>query len=369
MDHSEILSHFGIQGDILEDHPFGSGHINDTQKVTVSNCYGQKEYILQRINTSIFPDPDILMDNAVKVTDYLRGVIAERGGDPVRGTLHFYSADNGKYYYIDPDGLCWRVEDMIPGTMSYDLCTSPEMFESTGYAFGSFMSDLGGFPASELGEVIPNFHNTRVRFQTFEKEVREDRSGRIGTCRKEVDFALARRDLSETLVKQLENGTLPLRVTHNDTKINNILMDVKTKEPVCIVDLDTIMPGACGYDFGDSIRFGASSALEDEQDLSRVYMRMDLFEAYTRGYMKAVGRTITQAEADSLAVSAIVITFETGIRFLGDHLNGDVYFKVSREGHNLDRARTQFKLVADMEQKLPQMNRIVQQYYQMAHEQ
>lgn len=362
MTHQALLARFGISGEIVEEGAFGSGHINDTIRVVVKNESGTKSYILQKLNTSIFPDPDVLMNNAVKVTKYLKKKMEERGEDAARGTVHFYQALDGKYYYMDGKD-CWRLEDLIPNTVSHDLATNPEMLEATGYAFGEFLADLDGFPAEELGEVIPNFHNTRVRFQTFEKEVKADKAGRIGTCQKEVAFALQRKELAETLVTQLEKGDIPLRVTHNDTKINNILMDKDTDRPVCIVDLDTIMPGAAAYDFGDSIRFGASNAEEDERDLSKVFMRNDLFEAYTRGYMKAVGSRLSKKEAESLAVGAIVITFETGIRFLGDYLNGDVYFKVARPEHNLDRARTQLALVADMEKKLDWMQETVNKYY------
>ena len=228
------------------------------------------------------------------------------------------------------------------------------------------MADLAHFPAEELVEVIPNFHNTRARFQAFQEFVKEDRAGRVESCKDDVEFALVRQELAESIVKQLESGELPLRVTHNDTKINNILMDADTDEPLCIIDLDTIMPGACAYDFGDSIRFGVSSAAEDEQDLDKVYLRMDLFEAYVKGYLEAVAQTVTPVEVRSLAQGALVITYEQGIRFLGDHLNGDVYFKIHRENQNLDRARTQFKLVKEMEERMDEMQAIVDKYYKLA---
>ena len=369
MDYASIMVHFGITDPIVSAEPFGSGHINDTIHVVTAGSGKEHSYVLQRLNTNVFPDPDILMNNAVQVTQYLAKIVEEKGGDVSRETVHFYPADNGKYYYTDENGKVWRLEDLISHTHSFDLCTSAEMFEQTGVAFGSFLSDLSSFPADRLGEVIKNFHNTRVRFETFTKEVKADKAGRLDSCRKEVEFALARKELAEVLVKELEEEKIPLRVTHNDTKINNILMDETTNQPVCIIDLDTIMPGAAAYDFGDSIRFGASNAEEDERDLSKVFMRMDLFEAFTRGYMRAVGKKLSLAEARSLAEGSIVITFETGIRFLGDYLNGDVYFKVARPQHNLDRARTQLKLVEDMEGKLPQMLEIVEKYWQQAQQQ
>lgn len=368
MNYEKIMRAFGIQDEVLIAEPFGSGHINDTLRVVVKAENEDKEYVLQRMNTEIFKDPVGLMNNIKKVTEYMKEVILRKGGDPTRETLNFYPTTEGKMFYIDEEGKYWRLEDMVVRSRSYDLATTPEMFASTGVAFGQFMADLADFPARELVEVIPNFHHTGVRFATFESEVKADRAGRLDTCREEVEFALARKELAETIVKQLANNELPLRVTHNDTKINNILMDIDTDEPICIIDLDTIMPGACAYDFGDSIRFGASSALEDEQDLSKVYMKMDLFEAYTKGYMESVGKTLTPAEAKSLAVGAAVITYETGIRFLGDYLNGDTYFKIHREGQNLDRARTQFKLVADMENKMDEMQAIVDKYYKLANQ-
>ncbi len=368
MQYEKIIRVFSLPGEIISVEPFGSGHINDTMRVVMNHNGENKQYVLQRMNTEIFTNPQGLMDNVVKVTEYLKKIIMARGGDPSRETLHFYPTADGNMFYTDAEGQCWRMEDLVSGTRSYDMATTPQMFENTGVAFGQFMADLADFPAEELVEVIPNFHHTGKRFETFEQEVAANRSGRLEGCRAEVEFALARKTMAHTLVDQLASGELPVRVTHNDTKINNILMDEVTDEPVCIIDLDTIMPGACAYDFGDSIRFGASSAEEDEQDLDKVYMRLDLFEAYTRGYMQAVGKAITPAEAKSLAMGAMVITFETGIRFLGDHLNGDTYFKIHREGHNLDRARTQFKLVADMESKLDEMQAIVDKYYRLANE-
>ncbi len=368
MDYNKIMQAFGVQDEILICEPFGSGHINDTYRVVTKTENGEKEYVLQRMNTQIFQNPVGLMNNIKLVTEYMRESIIKKGGDPERETLHFYPTTDDKMYYIDEEGKYWRLEDMVMRSRSYDLAANREMFASTGIAFGQFMADLADFPADQLVEVIPNFHNTRVRYQTFVSEVEANRAGRIEDCRPEIEFALARKELAESIVKQLENNELPLRVTHNDTKINNILMDADTDQPLCIIDLDTIMPGACAYDFGDSIRFGASSALEDEKDLDKVYMKLDLFEAYTEGYMKAVGKTLTPAEAKSLAVGAMLLTYETGIRFLGDYLNGDVYFKTHRPGQNLDRARTQLKLVADMESKFDQMQAIVDKYYKLANQ-
>ena len=366
MNYDKQLAAFGIQENVISIKPFGSGHINDTLCVTVEEQGVEKKYVLQKMNTDIFQDTVGLMNNVNKVTDYMREVIARRGGDPARETLKFYRTLDGEQFYTAEDGTCWRLEDLVTNSKSYDVAATPEMFALTGKAFGGFMAELADFPAEELVEVIPNFHNTKARFEAFKGFVEEDRAGRAASCKEDVEFALARKELAESIVKQLESKELPLRVTHNDTKINNILMDADTDAPLCIIDLDTIMPGACAYDFGDSIRFGASSAAEDEPDLDKVYFKMDLFEAYAKGYMEAVGKIVTPAEAKSLAQGALVITYEQGIRFLGDHLNGDVYFKIHREGQNLDRARTQFKLVQEMEARMDEMQAIVEKYYKLA---
>ena len=368
MDKTTIVRRFYKGGEIRSIVPFGSGHINDTYRVEIAEEGQTHFYVLQRMNTNVFPDPEMLTNNATKATHFIRKKLRARGEDPEHGTIRFYPAEDGKYFIYDDEGLCWRFENLIDHTVCYDLATSPEMFEATGVAFGQFMADLADFPADQLGEVIPNFHHTGIRFETFCKAVEEDLSGRKDTCLKEIEFALARKDLAWSLVNQLAAGEIPVRVTHNDTKINNILMDEKTNLPVCIIDLDTIMPGAAAYDFGDSIRFGASNAEEDEKDLSKVFMRLDLFEAYARGYLGIVGKKLSEAEAKSLALGAMVITYETGIRFLGDYLNGDTYFKIAYPDHNLVRARTQLKLVEDMEAKQDKMYEIVEKYWKKAQE-
>ena len=352
---------FGIPGTELLREPYGSGHINDTFRVVMEDGGEKKEYVLQRINTTIFRDPVALMENIRRVTEHLTEKIRARGGDPARETLHFYPTVEGKYFYEDEQGA-WRLMDMVTRIRSYDLAESEVMFEDSGAAFGRFMADLADFPARELTEVIPNFHHTGKRYDTFCAEVEKDAVGRAAECREEIEFALARHELALSLIRQLDAGELPYRVTHNDTKINNVLMDADTDKAICVIDLDTVMPGACAYDFGDSIRFGASNALEDERDLSKVFMRLDLFEAYVRGYVGTVGKSLTPAELESLVTGAMVMTYETGIRFLGDYLNGDVYFKIHRPGQNLDRARTQLKLVADMEAKEEAMRAIVRKY-------
>lgn len=357
----DIAREFLIEGKEVIREPYGSGHINDTFRIVMEQEGIRKEYILQRINTNIFKNPRALMENIRRVTEHIKKKVLERGGDPTRETLHFYPHRQGGYLWEDESGV-WRLTDMVTGARSYDLARSADMFQNCGAAFGRFMADLADFPAKDLTEVIPDFHHTGKRYDTFCREVKEDRAGRAQQCREEILFALERKELALSLITQLDRGELPYRVTHNDTKINNVLVDAETDKAICVVDLDTVMPGACAYDFGDSIRFGASNASEDEKDLSKVFLRLDLFEAYVKGYVGEVGNSLTPAEIDSLVTGAMVLTYETGIRFLGDYLNGDIYYKIGRPDHNLDRARTQFCLVKDMEEKKEKMQAIVRQY-------
>ena len=355
----DIVRQFQVEDEIVSCDAFGSGHINDTLRVRFSG--DTPDMVLQKINVSIFPDPYGLMENAVHVTDFLREKLKKEGRDYERGTLAFVPTKDGRWIFDDGEGGFWRMSKLVPRTMSYDLAENAEMFRSSGQAFGQFMADLNDFPAKTLHEVIPNFHNTVKRFETFRKSLEKDVMGRADSCREEIEFVLSHEALCHEIVDRIEKGILPLRVTHNDTKINNILMDSETGESVCIVDLDTVMPGSCLYDFGDSIRFGATHALEDETDLSKVDVDPELFKAYTEGYLSTTGDSLTAEEKSLLVTGAMVITFETGMRFLTDHLDGDVYFKIAHEGHNLDRARTQFKLVRDMEEKRDLLEGIVKE--------
>ena len=359
MNVQKIIDHFQLDDIVTEAQAFGSGHINDT--IRVRFAHGTPDVVLQRLNTSIFPDPAGLMENAVHVTEFLRDKLRKEGGDWERGTLTFVPVKDGGWIYQDEDGGVWRASYLIPGTMSYDLAENAEMFRSSGAAFGKFMADLSDFPAETLHEVIPDFHNTVKRFATFKKALEADVCGRAESCRPEIDFVLSHELLAHEIVDRIADGRLPLRVTHNDTKINNILMDAKTGESVCILDLDTVMPGSALYDYGDSIRFGATHALEDETDLSKVDVDPELFRAYTEGYLSTTADRLTDEEKHCLLIGAMVITFETGMRFLTDYLDGDVYFKTARPQHNLDRARTQFKLVRDMEEKRELLEGIVKE--------
>ena len=323
---------------------------------------GTINVILQRMNKNIFPDPVGLMENVQGVTEFLKKKIEAYGGDPYRETLTVIPAVDGKAYYQDEQGVFWRAYVYIFDTVCYDLPENKEMFYGSAYTFGRFQNRLADYPAETLHETIANFHNTKVRFATFKKAVEEDIMGRAKDVQEEIRFVLDREDVANCFTDMLENGELPLRVTHNDTKLNNILIDAKTGKGLCVIDLDTVMPGLAMNDFGDSIRFGASTAAEDEKDLSKVSCDMELFETYVEGFLAGCDGRLTAKEIELLPMGAKVMTFECGMRFLTDYLQGDTYFKIHREGHNLDRCRTQFKLVADMETKWQQMQDIVKKY-------
>ncbi len=359
----EVIAQFALEGRLVGKKPYGNGHINDTFLLTCELPEGrQKQYILQKMNRSIFKDPQALMDNLVHVTEYLRRVIIRQGGDPDRETLNVVRTKDGGSFYEDQSGGCWRVVLFIEQTICLEQVESKEDFYDSAVAFGNFQRMLADFPARTLHETIPNFHNTPSRFRDFKRTVEEDKLGRAALVQEEIRFALERERDTAVLTDLLQAGELPLRVTHNDTKLNNILFDARTRKALCVIDLDTVMPGLSHYDFGDSIRFGASTGAEDERDLSRIEMDLDLFEAFTRGYLEGCAGSLTPKEIEMLPMGAKLMTYECGIRFLADYLEGDVYFKIHREGHNLDRARTQFKLVADMEKKWDRMTAIVEKY-------
>ena len=356
----EAIAQFAIQGSLKEKIPYGNGHINDTFLLTYEVEGGEKQYILQRMNHNIFKNPQQLMENMVNVTEYLSRAIQEQGGDPQRETLNIVKTSSGDSYYKDSTGNYWRMFLFIGRALCLEMVESVKDFYDSAAAFGNFQRMLADYPAGTLHETIPNFHNTPSRFQDFKKAVEEDKLGRAKLAEKEIAFALAREAETSALTGLLKEGKLPLRVTHNDTKLNNILFDEETKKALCIIDLDTVMPGLSLYDFGDSIRFGASTGAEDEQDLSKISIDLELFEAFTNGFLTGSAGSLTDKEIEMLPMGAKLMTYECGIRFLADFLVGDTYFKIHREGHNLDRARTQFKLVADMEAKWDQMKAIVE---------
>lgn len=342
---------------------FGQGHINDTFCVHTQPEEGDcKQFILQRVSSAAFSNPDALMANIAGVTDYLRRVIAEGGGDPARETLSVLRTRDGKTYYTDSDGRAWRVSPFIENTICLQCAETPEQFYASAKAFGRFQRMLKDYPADTLHETIARFHDTENRLANLQKAVAEDKMGRVKDVTEELAFVRAREADCSVALDALRAGTLPLRVTHNDTKLNNVLMDKKSGEGVCVIDLDTVMPGLAINDYGDSIRFGANHSAEDERDLAKVNFDLTLFETYTRGFLEGAGGIFTPAELEYFPWGAKLMTLECGMRFLTDYLEGDQYFKIHRDGQNLDRCRTQFKLVSDMERCWDQMQAIVKKY-------
>ncbi len=336
-----------------------AGHINNTYIVDVDNRGRIDKYVLQRINTYVFKKPNYVMNNIFGVTSYLRGYIVACGGNPERETLNFIYTRDGHQFYRDKDGGCWRMYRYIDHVLSLSQADSPELFAHSGLAFGRFQRRMAGYDALMLYETIPDFHNTRARFERFCEVVEACQGERRAAAEREIAFIMEHRETCGLIVGMLERGEIPLRVTHNDTKLNNILIDETTGEGICIIDLDTVMPGSALYDFGDAIRFGASAALEDESDLDRVYFRTDMFEAFTRAYIEGSDHSLTDTELRMLPMGALVITLETGMRFLTDYLENDVYFKIAYPEHNLVRARNQLKLVADLESRMCEFEAII----------
>ncbi len=357
----EVASHFRYEGTPVSYEACHVGHINSTYFVT---CEGEKKirYMLQRINTNVFPKPVWVVENMVAVCDFLKKKIAEEGGDVDRETLTMIPCTDGKMYYLSPEGEYWRSYRTVEDVVTYNLAEDAGMFRSAGSAFGRFFNRLADFPADQLHITIPNFHNTVSRFADLKKAIAEDKAGRVKDAQAEIEFALARENICSFIMDGVEDGRFKWGVTHNDTKLNNILIDEKTGKGLCIIDLDTVMPGSLLFDFGDAIRFGASSALEDETDLDKVYVNTEMFEAYVDGFLSELKGNVSADEIRAFPMAARVITFEIGIRFLADYLNGDVYFRTTRPTHNIERARNQFKLVADGEAKYDQLMAIVEKY-------
>ena len=356
---AEVLEAFGWGETAVSCERYGSGHINDTFLVINKEGDVEKKYILQRMNHEIFKDVDGLMNNVSGVTAYLRDIIIKEGGNPERETLNLVPDVNGNLHHIDSIGSHWRVYLFISDATTYNQVEKIEDFYQSAKAFGHFQNLLAGYPVEKLVETIPAFHDTPKRFETFLKAVEEDVCGRAASVQEEIAFVMDRKDELGAVMDLQRAGEMPYRVTHNDTKLNNIMIDDKTGEAVCVIDLDTIMPGASVFDYGDSIRFGANTAAEDETDLSKVTISLELFEAYTKGFLEGCAGKLTDVEVKMLPMGAKLMTFECGMRFLTDYLQGDTYFKIHREGHNLDRCRCQFALVKDMEAKWDAMAKIV----------
>jgi hypothetical protein len=345
---------FRFRGEVSALTPYGNGHINDTYLVTCQAPDATARYVLQHINRNVFRDPIAVMQNIERVTAHLAAQLA---GEPdgARRALSLIPARSGRNWHEDASGEVWRAYPKIENAQSYDTATSALQALQAARAFGRFQQQLAGLPLPRLRETIPDFHHTPKRFTAFQRAIAADEKDRVRLAGPEIDFALAREPITGVLL----GARLPERITHNDTKFNNVLLDEKTGEAICVIDLDTVMPGLALYDFGDMVRTTTSPAPEDERDLSKVNLQFPLFEALVRGYLQTAGEFLTPEEKQFLVFSGKLITFEVGIRFLADFLAGDTYFKVHREGHNLDRCRTQFKLLESIEKQEDQMNRLV----------
>ena len=362
----EVLEAFDFGAPVVGALRYGCGHINDTFVVhTQPEDRCCRRFILQRMSAAAFKRPDQLMENITGITNFLGREIETHGGDRSREAMEVIPPINGQSYYTDSQGGAWRVYPFVEGTVCHQAADTPDLFASSGRAFGRFQQLLKDYPAETLYETIPHFHDTEDRFAKFKAALKADKLGRAKDCQPEIDFVLAREADCSVALNALREGKLPLRVTHNDTKLNNVLMDEATGEGVCIIDLDTVMPGLVIYDFGDSIRFGANHCAEDETDLSKVSLDVDLFSVYTAAFLEGTGGSLTNEEIAYLPWGAKLMTLECGIRFLTDYLAGDEYFHISREKHNLDRCRTQFKLVADMEARWAELEAIVRQYQKL----
>ena len=359
---NEVLCAFDFPATLVGAVRYGQGHINDTFCVVCQPQEGDCiRFILQGLSKAAFPRQDELMENFIGITSHLRKKIIANGGDPLRETLSLVKTKDGKDYYTDATGKAWRLTPFIENTDCFQSAT-PELFEASARAFGRFQWLLNDYPAETLHESIVNFHNTEDRFAKFEAALAADKLGRAKEVEAEVKFVMERKADCSVALQALRDGKLPLRVTHNDTKLNNILIDRDTKEGICVIDLDTTMPGLSLNDFGDSIRFGANHSKEDEKDLSKVNFDIELYEVYTRGFLEGAQGGLTAAELEYLPWGAKLMTLECGIRFLTDYLDGDNYFRIHYPEQNLDRTRTQFKLVADMEQQWEAMAAVVAKY-------
>ena len=351
---------FQIAGRFLEAGPYGSGHINDTYAAVYEQGGQRVRYIHQRINHNIFKQPVALMENVQRVTEHQRRQLAAAGAtDLDRRALTLIPARDGQAWHRDPQGNIWRTYIFIEGARTHDVIQSEQQAFLAARAFGAFQGQLASLTGARLHETIPNFHHTPSRFATLEQAIQADAKNRAAGCRAEIEFCLKQKAWVGRLIEAQQRGEIPERVTHNDTKLNNVMIDDTTGEGICVIDLDTVMPGLALYDFGDMVRTSTSPAKEDEQDLSKVTMRMSYFEALARGYLASAGSFLTPAEKNQLAFSGKLITFEIGVRFLTDHLQGDVYFKIHRPNHNLDRCRTQFRLTESIAQQESAMNKFV----------
>lgn len=354
-----VIGGFAFPGTLAACDAISTGHINATYRLRFAlPGGGARDYVLQRINTYVFKKPDEVMENIQLVTEHLSRMMVARGIDPENRVLRLVPARAGGVMTEDGEGGYWRAYDFIAHARSVDRVEGPDQFREIGRAFGAFQGMLADFPIERLHDTIPHFHDTRKRLGDFERSVKADPLGRAASVADEIEAVRARGKAMCRIVEMIEAGEIPLRVTHNDTKINNVMLDADTGEPLCVIDLDTVMAGSALYDFGDAIRYGACTAAEDETDLSKVALDIELFRGFTEGFVSQTAEGLTRTELIHLPLGALVMTFENGMRFLSDHLDGDIYFHVDRPGHNLDRARCQLKLLSDMEARREEMDEI-----------
>ncbi len=351
----ELISQFNVYGDFLVGIPFGSGHVNDTYMLTYDQGGVRLNYVLQRINSNVFSDPVQVMENVDRVTEHILRKIRQAHAETKKRTIRLLRTPENKPYVYDRNGSCWRAYVFIERARAYDVLENPAQAHCIAKAFGEFQHQLIDLPGKRLHDTIPDFHNTPKRIEQLEEAVKNDPLGRVKNIRKEIDFILERKNEAGTLLRLNKEGSIPERITHNDTKCNNILIDDLSGEGICVIDLDTVMPGLSLYDFGDMVRSGTNPADEDELDLTKVYMRFDMYQALFEGFCSSAGAFMTAAEKESLPLSGKLITMEIGTRFLTDYINGDIYFKIKHSSHNLERCRTQLKLVQSIEEQMNAM--------------
>jgi Ser/Thr protein kinase RdoA (MazF antagonist) len=356
-----IIQSFQLDGTLVEIVPVVAGHINDTFASRIQTHAGEKQFIHQRINSHVFHHPEHVMENIIRVLEHARCELETRGGDADRRVLSLVPTLDGQLSVSGPDGETWRTYRMIEGARTYDIPEHSGQVYHAARAFGQFQHLLSTLPGQRLHETIPNFHHTPLRFEAFERAMKDDCCGRVQLARTEIDFILARQADTVVAVDAMARGELPERVTHNDTKLNNVLIDDKTGEGICVLDLDTVMPGTVLYDFGDMVRSGTATSAEDEPDLARVGVDLNQFRELAAGYTETAREFLTPLEWELLPFAGKLITLEQAIRFLGDYLQGDTYYKTHRPGHNLDRARVQIKMVAEMEAKMGEMEAVIRQ--------
>lgn len=346
---SAIAARFTVPGEFLRAEPFAGGHINDSHVLTYRQGSQSVRFLLQRLNPAIFKHPARVMENIRRVTDHIaKKLTARKASDVARRVLTLVPTPAGDSFCQDDAGACWRLYHFIEGTRVYESVQTPEQAYRAGRAFGEFQSLLADFPGPRLHEALPGFHNTPLRYAAFELALAADARNRAAAAKAEIEFVAARRPLAPVLLDLWRNGKMPERVVHNDAKISNVLLDEKTGEGLCVVDLDIVMPGLALFDFGDMMRSMTTTAAEDEPDPAKVELQMPLFEGLARGYLEAAGAFLNAVEREHLIFAGRLITLEQGVRFLTDFLNGDTYYKTQRPGQNLDRCRTQFKLVESM---------------------